>query len=84
VRLLAGEIPAIEFNMKIRREERSKCTCGRPAMVLAGRLEDGALFVDFVVGICLKSGAPISECRLAPPTASELEELKRALQQQPF
>ena len=77
--------PAREFlMMKIRREERSKCTCGRPAVVVAGKLEDGALFVEFTVGICLKSGAPISECRLAPPTRGELNSMEAALRQNPF
>jgi hypothetical protein len=70
--------------MKIRREERSKCTCGRPAVVVSGRLEDGALFVDFTVGFCLKSGVPISECRLAPPTRGELSSMETALKQTPF
>jgi hypothetical protein len=70
--------------MKIRREERSKCTCGRPALVVCGTLEVGALSTSFNVGLCLKSGGPISECRLALVTKQELESMEAEMRQQPF
>ena len=70
--------------MTVRGEERSKCTCGRPALVICGTIEVGALSATFNVGLCLKSGAPISECRLVPPTSAELQELEIAARRQPW
>ena len=70
--------------MTIGSRERSTCACGRPAGAICGKLEEGALFVTFKVSLCLKSGLPVSECRLEPPTASELKSMEMAMQQNPF
>ena len=70
--------------MTINREGRSQCMCGRPAMVVSGKLEWGALGTNFTVGICLKSGAAISVCQLAPPSTTELAEMKKLMEGLPF
>jgi hypothetical protein len=53
-------------------------------MAVSGKLEWGALGTNFAVAICLKSGAAISVCQLAPPSTTELAELKKLMEGLPF